>query len=113
MQQDRNEQHVRAPARLPSGTIDGVPEFHDRRMGRTPFGFELLDLCVGEPVRLEFPPRVETTHVSKREIASFPNAAFGALLGVGTFRYSINPARGRKIGLITRIVRGIKATVTV
>ena len=74
------------PYRRPGGAVDGVPEFHHRRMGRSPLAFELLDFGVGEFFRLEFAPGIEAAHKAEGEIADLADAPLRAVLRVGAGR---------------------------
>ena len=55
-----------------SSTIFGCAARHS--------SLKLLDLFVGELLRLEFPPGTERAHISEGEIAGFPDAALGRFL---------------------------------
>ena len=97
--------------RRPSGMIEGMPELYDLGMRRAPLDLELLDLFVGELLRLEFPPSTERAHVSEGEIARFSDAALGRFLGEAAVRHAKYLARGDAIGLVARIVRLIEAAI--
>ena len=97
--------------RRPSGAIESVPELYDLGMRRAPLDLELLDLFVGELLRLEFPPGTERAHISEGEIASFSDAALGRFLSEAAVRHTKYLARGDAVWLVARIVRLVEAAI--
>ena len=55
--------------------IDVAPELCDLRMGAAPFGLERLDFGIGELLRLEVPPRIQSTLITEGEVAGLPDTA--------------------------------------
>ena len=99
--------------RSPGGTIDVVPE-------RLIFGcaarhsvLNVSTSCVGEFIRLEFPPGIQAAHVSERQIAGLADAALRRVLRVGTRRHAEDLAGGLAVRLVARIACRVKAAVGV
>ena len=96
------------------GTIDVIPKPFNCRMRSPPLGFEGFNFSVGEFIRLELAPRMQTALVPERQIASLTYTALRRILGEGAGWNAINLARGlAQVRLVARIAGGIKSAVGV
>src|SRR6516225_6945702 len=97
----------------PRRAIEVVPEFFDRRMQRTPFTLELINLFVGEALGLKFPPGIFAAHIAGGEIASFADSALRRFLGIRAVRHPEDLARSDAVRLIARITCCVEAAILI